>query len=201
MKCIVGLGNPGNRYRFSRHNIGFLALEILTEKIKAQPFEGNELYEISKAVIGENEVLLTQPQTYMNNSGTAVREIHQKYEIGFDDFMIVFDDFQLPYGTLRMRTKGSDGGHNGMASIIYHLQSDLISRLRIGVAGKSIPELHTHDAMADYVLARFEPDEEKLLPQLLHHATDAIISWTREGIVKTMSQYNKNFFNSGTSME
>lgn len=195
MKCIVGLGNPGNRYRFTRHNIGFLAVEMVAHKINAQPYEGNELYESAKGLIDDCEALIVMPQTYMNNSGAAVRELKQKYEIGFDDFLIVFDDFQLPFGTLRMRTKGSDGGHNGMASVIYHLQSDLIPRLRIGVAGESIPEQHTHDAMADYVLARFEPHEEKLLPQLLQHSTDAIVSWTNEGIVKSMSHYNKNFFN------
>ncbi len=167
---------------------------MLSEKIKAHHFEGNELYESSKGLIGETEVVLVMPQTYMNNSGTAVRELHQKYEIGYDDFMIVYDDFQLPYGTLRMRAKGSDGGHNGMASVIYHLQSDLIPRLRLGVAGSSIPESHTHDAMAEYVLRRFEHDEEKLLPQILHHAIDSLISWANEGIAKTMSVYNKNFF-------
>ena len=167
---------------------------MLSDRIKARHFEGNELYECSKALIVETEVLLVMPQTYMNNSGTAVLELHQKYEIGYDDFMIVYDDFQLPYGTLRMRAKGSDGGHNGMASVIYDLQSDLIPRLRLGVAGSSIPESHTHDAMAEYVLRRFEQDEEKLLPQILHHAADALIGWTYEGIARTMSVYNKNFF-------
>lgn len=199
MRCIVGLGNPGNRYRFTRHNIGFLAVELLMEKINAQHFEGNELYECSKGQIGEHEVLIMMPQTYMNNSGVAVRELHQKYNIGFDDFMILLDDFQLPFGTLRMRAKGSEGGHNGMASIIYHLQSDLIPRLRLGVAGTTIPNEHTHESMADYVLTRFEPNEEKLLPQLLQHTTDAICSWVNDGIAKTMSLYNKNFFNPDTT--
>lgn len=169
-------------------------MEMLSDRIKAEPFEGNELYESSKGSIAGEDVLIVQPQTYMNNSGAAVRELHQKYNIGFDDFMIVYDDFQLPYGALRMRAKGSNGGHNGMASVIYHLQSDLIPRLRIGVAGKSIPDQHTHDAMADYVLARFERDEEELLPQLLQHAADALINWMDEGIAKTMSVYNRNFF-------
>lgn len=194
MKCIVGLGNPGIQHRFTRHNIGFLAVESLIEKINARPFEGNEFYECSKGSSGDSDVLLMMPQTYMNNSGIAVREACSKYGIDFDNVLIVFDDFQLPFGTLRMRAKGSDGGHNGMASVVYHLQSDLIPRLRIGVAGPSIPERHTHDAMAEYVLASFEPAEEKLLPQLLHQTDDACISWMNEGIVKTMSIFNKNFF-------
>lgn len=172
---------------------------MVSEKIKAQPYEGNDLYECSKGSIGVDDVLFVQPQTYMNNSGAAVRELSQKFEIGFNDFLIVFDDFQLPYGTLRMRAKGSDGGHNGMSSVIYHLQSDVIPRLRVGVAGKTIPEHHTHDAMAEYVLKRFDPDEEKLLPQLLQHTTDALMSWMNDGIAKTMSVYNKNFFTPGSS--
>ena len=193
MKCIIGLGNPGNRYRFTRHNIGFLAAEAFIEKMNAQHAEGNQLYESYVWTAGENEVLIVMPQTYMNNSGFAVRELHQRYQLGFDDFLIISDDFQLPFGTLRMRARGSDGGHNGLASVIYHLQSDLVPRLRFGVAGKTIPENHSHDNMAEYVLTRFDADEEKFLPQLLQYSAEAIQSWVTDGIAKTMSLYNKNF--------
>lgn len=196
MKCIVGLGNPGSRYKHTRHNIGFLATEFLISKLNAKHFESNELYECYQNSSGEIQLLLLMPQTYMNNSGAAVREILQKYDILFNDFLIVFDDFQLPFGTLRMRVKGSDGGHNGMASVIYHLQSDLVPRLRIGVGGKTIPVDHTHDSMADYVLSPFDAEEEKLLPRLLQHLHDSCLSWNDLGIQKTMSQYNRNFFSS-----
>lgn len=196
MKCIVGLGNPGNRYRFTRHNIGFRAAETFIEKVNAKHVEGNQLFEGYQAAVNGSEVLIVMPQTYMNNSGVAVREIHQRYEIGFDNFLVLSDDFQLPFGTLRLRAKGSDGGHNGLASIIYHLQTDLIPRLRFGVGGKSMPQRHTHESMADYVLTRFDPDEEKFLPQLLQHSANAIQSWITAGIAKTMSLYNKNFFTS-----
>jgi len=194
VKCIVGLGNPGNRYRFTRHNIGFLAAEAFIETMNAKHSEGNQLYECYVWTAEEHEVVIAMPQTYMNNSGFAVRELQQRYQISFDDFLIMSDDFQLPFGTLRMRTKGSDGGHNGLASIIYHMQSDMIPRLRFGVAGKTIPENHSHDTMADYVLSRFDAEEEKFLPQLLQHSTRAIQSWVKEGIAKTMSLYNKKFF-------
>ena len=159
----------------------------------AKHAEGNQLFESYLCAIDEQEALIVMPQTYMNNSGFAVRELYQHYQLGFDDFLIISDDFQLPFGTLRMRAKGSDGGHNGLASVIYHLQSDLVPRLRFGVAGKTIPENHSHDNMADYVLTRFDAHEEKFLPQLLQYSTEAIQSWIGDGISKTMSLYNKNF--------
>ncbi|MDD8017901.1 MAG: aminoacyl-tRNA hydrolase [Bacteroidota bacterium] len=195
MKCIVGLGNPGNRYRHTRHNIGFRAAEVLIEKFKAQHSYGNELYECYKANIDSTEVLIVMPQTYMNNSGFAVREFRLKHECSVDDLLIIYDDFQLPFGTLRMRTKGSDGGHNGLASIIYQLQSDMIPRMRAGVGGTTFPEHHTHELMAEYVLTNFDALEEKFLPQLLLLISDACKSWIEAGLPKTMNLYNRNFFN------
>ena len=199
MKCIVGLGNPGNRYRFTRHNIGFRVIEFLIDKFKAQHFDSTALFECYQAPLSEDSLLFVMPQTYMNNSGTAVREIHQKYNLTIADFLIVYDDFQLPFGTLRLRPKGSDGGHNGLSSIIYNLENDLIPRLRIGVGGKTVPIERTHELMADYVLSRFDIEEEKLLPQLLNHAHNACTSWVETGIQKTMNHYNRNFFTSANA--
>jgi PTH1 family peptidyl-tRNA hydrolase len=196
VKCIVGLGNPGNRYRFTRHNIGFLAIEFLIDKFKAKHFKSNSLYECYQISLAEDLLLLVMPQTYMNNSGIAVREIHQQYNLTTADLLILYDDFQIPFGTLRLRPKGSDGGHNGLASIIYHLENDLLPRLRIGVGGKTLPNEHSQESMADYVLSRFDTDEEKLLPHLLNYTHDACISWVEAGIQKTMNQYNRNFFTS-----
>lgn len=199
MKCIVGLGNPGSRYRFTRHNIGFLTMEFLIGKLGARHFESTELYECYHTLVGDTPLLLLMPQTYMNNSGEAVREIHQKHAVSFEDFLIMFDDFQLPFGTLRLRPKGSDGGHNGLASVIYQLQSDLVPRLRIGVGGTSLPGDHTHELMAEYVLSPFTVEEEKLLPRLFQHAHDACLSWIQTDIQKTMSHYNRNFFSSANA--
>jgi len=199
VKCIVGLGNPGSRYRDTRHNVGCLFIEFLITKFGAKFFESTESYECYQAVIEGSEILLLMPQSYMNNSGIAVREIHQKYSIALDEFLIVYDDFQLPFGTLRLRPKGSDGGHNGLASIIYHTQSDLLPRLRVGVGGATLPEHHTHEAMADYVLAHFDIEEKRLLPQLFLHIHDSCLSWLQSGIQKTMNLYNKNFFSSANA--
>lgn len=199
MKCIVGLGNPGNRYRNTRHNIGFRAIESLVSAFNAKHLESTHLYECYQSSIPEFNTLLVIPLTFMNNSGFAIKEIHTKYEIPIERFLVAFDDFQLPFGTLRTRPKGSDGGHNGLASAIYHLQSDLLPRLRIGIAGKSIPKEHTHETMADYVLSPFEKDEEKLIPELLRHIEETCKCWIQFDIQKTMSLYNKNFFNSANA--
>lgn len=196
MKCIVGLGNPGSRYKFTRHNVGFLAIEYLIGRFRARHNHSNELYECYDALVDGCNTILVMPQTYMNNSGMAVREILQRYEVAMEDLMVMYDDFQLPFGTIRTRPKGSDGGHNGLASIIYHVQSDLIPRLRIGVGGTTMPEHHTHEIMAEYVLTPFQEEEQKFLPQLLQYAGDACILWMTAGIQKTMSLYNKNFLRS-----
>jgi PTH1 family peptidyl-tRNA hydrolase len=155
---------------------------------------GSELLECSIASQDHGDLLLVLPVTFMNNSGAAVLEVLQRYDIRSEDLLIIVDDFQLPFGTLRMRSRGSDGGHNGLASVIDHLQSDLFPRLRIGVAGTTIPERHTHEAMADYVLGRFEDAEEKELPHVLAEVSKAVRSWCVDGIAKTMSKYNKNVF-------
>ena len=201
MKCIVGLGNPGSEYRLTRHNIGFRAVEAVAERLNALPRQGNESYSLYTAPTESGELLLVFPQTYMNNSGVAVLAVMERFGVNSDELLVAVDDFQLPLGMLRMRGKGSDGGHNGLASIIYYLNTDMFARLRIGVAGETMPEHHTHDAMADYVLDRFISAEENVLPQLIRHAADAARCWAEHGIAITMNQYNKNFFTSGDAPE
>ncbi len=196
VKCIVGLGNPGEQYRMTRHNVGFLAVEYMMDKLRARHLKGTDDYECYQASFNDIPLLFLLPQTYMNNSGIAVRDIMQEFNIVSDDILVIYDDFQLPYGTLRLRKHGSDGGHNGIASIIYQLQSDEIPRLRVGVGGTTLPGEHTHESMADYVLSPFTQEEQKLLPPLLGHLYDAGIMWSDKGIQRTMNMYNKNFFSS-----
>lgn len=196
MKCIVGLGNPGEQYRKTRHNAGFLAVEFLAERLRARHLEGTDEYECFQAAVNGETLLLLFPQTYMNGSGAAVQMMMQKYDVTTDELMIIYDDFQIPFGTLRIRPHGSDGGHNGIASIIEHLGSGEIPRLRFGVGGVTIPASHTHDAMADYVLAPFTAEEEKLLALLFGHVSDACLLWMNSGIQRSMNRYNKNFFSS-----
>jgi PTH1 family peptidyl-tRNA hydrolase len=199
VKCIVGLGNPGVRYRTTRHNIGFLVAESLIGSFPASVLERNHLFDAYMSSIAGQETAVMMPQTYMNDSGSAVLEFQQRYSVSTEDILIMFDDFQLPFGTLRMRSKGSGGGHNGLASIIDHLEIDLVPRLRIGVGGLTMPDHHTHESMADYVLSPFDAEEQKLLPRLYQHTRDACVSWVGSGIEKTMSQYNRNFFSSASA--
>ena len=194
MKCIIGLGNPGREYAHTRHNVGYRVIETLAaaQRIALRPGDGD--YYAGAATNDGDELLLVMPTTYMNNSGIAVGDVCRKYALAIDDLLVVFDDFQLPFGTLRLRPHGSDGGHNGMGSIIYHLETDIVARLRVGVAGATIPAAHTHETMAGYVLTDFEPDEERQLTTLLTAAADACLGWARDGVPKTMNGFNKNFF-------
>lgn len=196
MKCIVGLGNPGKQYRETRHNAGFLAIEYMIERFNAVHHEGTDEYECYRTSFCDTPLLFLMPQTYMNNSGIAVREVMQKYEVKSEDILVVYDDFQIPFGTLRLRPHGTDGGHNGIASVIYHLETDEIHRLRIGVGGTTLPKQHSHESMAEYVLSPFDREEMELLPALFGHLTDACAAWLLLGIQRSMSRYNKDFFSS-----
>ncbi len=194
MKCIIGLGNPGFDYASTRHNIGFRVIETLAAGAKIGLREGSGEYFSAVVPSDRGDILLALPTTYMNNSGVAVRELCETYGLSPGDLLVVFDDFQLPFGTLRIRPKGSDGGHNGLGSIMYHIETDILARLRVGVAGATIPEEHTHESMAAYVLTEFEPEEERQLPVLLQKAADACLCWARDGVPAAMNAFNKNFF-------
>ncbi len=199
MKCIVGLGNPGDQYRMTRHNVGFLSVEFMMEKFGARHSESTDEYECYESSAHDTSLLFLMPQTYMNNSGAAVREVMQRHEIALNDILIIYDDFQLPFGTLRIRQHGSDGGNNGLSSVIYQMESDQVPRLRVGVGGVTLPGEHTHESMAEYVLSPFTKEEQKLLPSLFGHLHNACILWSTKGIHLTMSQFNKNFFSSASA--
>lgn len=172
---VVGLGNPGSAYEGTRHNIGFRVLKALAEKL-----EGNFRPALSEAkgslaqVKGENQTLfLLMPLTYMNESGLAVRRCLDYFKIPFKHCLIVVDDADLPFGELRLREKGSSGGHNGLKSVAAHLASEEYARLRIGV-GKS-----ENEELADYVLARFTAEEEQELPKVVESALEKIDAWLK----------------------
>lgn len=194
MKCIVGLGNPGANYAPTRHNIGFRVIETIAAARRVLMMPGNGDYYSGIFRLDDDEVVVAVPTTYMNNSGSAVLDLCAHYALTAQDVLIVLDDFQIPFGTLRIRPSGSDGGHNGLGSVIYHLETEDIPRLRFGVAGATLPETHTHEAMASYVLRGFETEEEPQLPMLLEHAASACVTWARSGMIAAMNAYNKNFF-------
>ncbi|MFA5994909.1 MAG: aminoacyl-tRNA hydrolase [Patescibacteria group bacterium] len=159
MKLIVGLGNPGKQYEKTRHNIGFRVLDEICDNWTLQ--------KSCQALICKNDTIIyAKPQTFMNLSGLAVKKLWQFYKIEIKDILVVYDDKDLPFGKLRFRTKGSSGGHNGMNSIIAELGTSEFPRLRIGIAPTDSQTI-IHDT-ADYVLAKFSKEEEKLLPEIIN---------------------------------
>lgn len=187
MKLIVGIGNPGKQYIETRHNIGFQILDKFCNKynIKFKPAKSNFWY--LESILNTFHFFLVKPTTYVNNSGLIVKELIDKFEIPLKNLLVIYDDTNLEIGMLRIRKSGSDGGHNGIKSIIYHLENDKFNRMRIGV-GKPQDNLN----LADFVLSNFS-DKDKLI---LDSKTDFIIQLIEEFIIGGMSNlldyYSKN---------
>ena len=158
MYCIVGLGNPGLKYENTRHNAGFLTIDYLANKfgIDVKKSKFKSLY--GQGVISGQKVMLVKPQTYMNNSGEAVREIKNFYKFDMDKLIVIYDDIDIEFGTIRIRKKGSAGTHNGMKSIIYQIQDDKFPRIKIAVGKK--PE---YMDLANFVLSGFTEKEAEVI--------------------------------------
>lgn len=183
-RLIVGLGNPGEQYRESRHNLGFRVLDELARRRGL----GQRKLECNALVIVDRDVMLAWPQTYMNRSGYSVRCLLERHGFSTEDVLIVFDDTALPLGALRMRQQGSPGGHRGMESVIRNLRTDLVARLRLGVAPATGAD--DNSDLSDFVLSPFAKDETGQVDQMLKRAADASHSWLTEGAETTMSRYN-----------
>jgi PTH1 family peptidyl-tRNA hydrolase len=186
MKLIVGLGNPGRKYRETRHNVGFAVVEELAGRHSAT-FESapSEALLARVRALGDGGTLLVKPLTMMNASGFAVSEIARYFRIAFDDILVVADDVNLPLGRLRARPGGSAGGHNGFRSIIEQLGSPGFARLRIGI-GRGDPRRD----LADYVLGGFDADERPLVAEVVGRAADASELFVAEGIEPVMNRFN-----------
>lgn len=156
---VVGLGNPGKEYLYTRHNTGFLTLDYIAERLSVTVNRAKFNALTADAVIGGDRVLLIKPQTYMNESGVAVRQAADFYKIPTEHIIVISDDISLPVGMMRVRRSGSDGGQKGLRSIIAHLGSDKFPRLRIGVGEKPHPDY----PLADWVLSEFTKEEQKVL--------------------------------------
>ena len=183
MRIIVGLGNPGREYAATRHNIGFLVADELHRRCGSPGFRKRFKSEIAEGMLGGEKVVLVKPQTFMNLSGNAVREVVNWYHMPLNEVLVVLDDLDLPFGATRMRPSGSPGGHNGLASICEQVGSREVPRLRIGIGrGRSSASSH--------VLARFSADEEKEVPGLVETAADGVETWIRGGIVEAMNRIN-----------
>lgn len=185
MYMIVGLGNPGREYENTRHNAGFMVLDALEEKLNADISEKKHKGLCGKAVIGGQKVILLKPQTYMNSSGESVRAAADYYKIDPADILVVYDDISLAPGQLRIRAKGSAGGHNGIKSIIAHLGTQEFPRVRVGV-GEKPPRMD----LADYVLGHFSSEEKKLMTDAVKEAADAACEVISDGIDHAMNKHN-----------
>ncbi|MFA5946238.1 MAG: aminoacyl-tRNA hydrolase [Patescibacteria group bacterium] len=178
---LVGLGNPGNEYERTRHNTGYLVLEALAKKLNAS-FKGRDEFqaEVAEANIGEHKAILAKPWTYMNASGRSVQALAHFYKVKPDHVIVISDDVSLPLGTLRVRTEGSAGGHNGLKSIIVNLGTDAFPRVKIGVDAQ--PENVPLEA---WVLSRFSKDEMKILNEVIEQAVEVLQGMIKHGIKVT----------------
>jgi len=181
---IVGLGNIGSEYDRTRHNIGFDALNAMA-KDKELTFEEGRYGAMTKLKYKGRLLLLHKPSTYMNNSGKAVRYWANKENIPFENILIITDDLNLPFGTLRLKTKGSDGGHNGLKDIQAQLNTVQYPRLRFGIHSEQ-----KNPNTVDFVLGKWTNEEEKLLPERYNKIGDLILSFVTQGAQITMNQFN-----------
>lgn len=186
-RLIVGLGNPGGDYEYTRHNLGFLVVRRLAEKLKLK----YALSSLTNGVTAEGTfndqgICLLMPMTFMNKSGVAVRQVFEKKDFSPEDMLVVCDDFNLDFEQIRLRAKGSDGGHNGLSSVIEHLGSEEFARLRMGIdqppGGKDV---------VDYVLEEFTKKEKNRLDNFVDEGASCCLMWLREGIDAAMDQHNR----------
>jgi len=182
-RVVIGLGNPGRKYAGTRHNFGFLVVEELARRTAAPTSKQRMKAEVTETRFGGNRLVLAMPQTYMNESGTATREIMRWYKTPPEDVLIVVDDLDLPFGQIRLRPRGSAGGHNGLKSIFQQVGTQEIPRLRVGIGrggGHTI----------GHVLSRFSPEEQAVLPTVIDRAADGVELWLEKGIIEAMNVLN-----------
>ena len=184
---IAGLGNPGKKYHETRHNIGFMVVDFLADKFNKKFKKNVDTFRSAVFEYNGEEIILFKPKTYMNLSGIAVALGIRYYDIVLSNLLVICDDIDLKFGTIRIRAKGSDGGQKGLRSIISNLETKDFARLRIGVGD------HFQDA-AEYVLSPFSPEEKKDLPSIIQIAADATLSYILNGIELTMSRFNRTYF-------
>jgi PTH1 family peptidyl-tRNA hydrolase len=183
---VVGLGNPGKEYENTRHNVGFLVLDELAER-KNIPIQRLKYRALTNtASFGDTRALLMKPVTYMNLSGESVGEAARFFKLPPQQVLVISDDTDLPVGKLRLRRKGSAGGHNGLKSIINHLGNEQFPRIKIGVGSKPHPDYD----MAQWVLGRFSAQEQKTIKETIKRAADAVEVLLTQGMDAAMSQYN-----------
>ena len=189
MKIILGLGNPGRQYKETRHNIGFMVIDAFAGKLRTgfsdHPEEELGAW-VTESRAGAEPLVLVKPATFMNRSGLAGRRLMEKFQVPEENIMVVYDDADLPFGTIRIRPHGGAGGHRGVESLQTELGNISFPRIRLGILGVSRGETE----LADYVLSRFEQSEMELLPDLVTRTVGALETWVTDGTSAAMNRYN-----------
>ena len=186
MIVIVGLGNPGKKYEGTRHNVGFCSIDRLADKFGIEVSEEKHKALIGKGVINGNKVVLVKPQTFMNLSGESVREVVDYYKVDEkEELIVIYDDISFAPGRIRIRKKGSAGGHNGIKDIIRHLGHDVFMRIKVGVGEK--PKEYD---LADYVLGHFSQEDMKIMTQAYDMVCEAVCAMMEKGPDAAMNEFN-----------
>ena len=183
MKVVVGLGNPGARYQRTRHNVGFDVVDSLAAGPHAGRFQSRFQAQVAEVLEDGEKLLLVKPETFMNLSGRSVRQVMDFFQAAPTDLLVVCDDISLPLGKLRIRAKGTHGGHNGLRDIQNHLGGVEYARLRIGVDAP-------RDDAIGHVLGRFRPAERATIDDAVALAAQAVVFWARQGVEAAMNKYN-----------
>ncbi|MDB5083613.1 MAG: aminoacyl-tRNA hydrolase [Bacilli bacterium] len=187
MKLFIGLGNPGTQYAGTRHNIGFMAIDEIAARwdVDVRKSKFQALY--GEQVVNGEKVVLAKPMTFMNLSGQSVRQLVDWYKPSNEDLVIIFDDMDLPLGKLRLRVKGSSGGHNGIKSIIQHLNSEDFQRIKLGVGR---PDQERGQGVIGHVLSTFTKEEQSTVQQVVDKVSDAAAYILEYSFLRAMNQYN-----------
>ena len=183
---VVGLGNPDTKYLNTRHNAGFMAIDMISKEYNVQVNRIKFKSLCGNAIIGDKNCLLMKPTTYMNNSGQAVQEAMNFYKVPIENVIVIYDDISLEPSKLRIRRKGSDGGHNGIKSIIYLTGADTFPRIKFGVGKKPHPDYN----LADWVLSNFNPNELELMKTSCSNAVRCVELIVQNKIDEAMNKYN-----------
>jgi len=183
---VVGLGNPGERYRRSRHNVGFMTVDAIAARAGVRLGREEDESWVAEARMADEPVLLVKPLTFMNRSGAAVGRLVERHAAGARDVVVIVDDWALDLGRLRIRERGSHGGHNGLRSVMETLGTDEFPRVRCGIRTGQMPE----EDLADYVLAPFPPEDVLVVQEMVGTAADAVECLVREGVTPAMNRFN-----------
>ncbi|WP_163999931.1 aminoacyl-tRNA hydrolase [Pyxidicoccus caerfyrddinensis] len=189
MKLIVGLGNPGREYERHRHNIGFMVVEALLPRARAQLNQDKFAAKVGQGTLAGERVLFVEPQTFMNLSGRSVAEAARFYKVPVEDVLVIHDELDLPFGRLQLKAGGGSGGHNGLKSTVSSLGDEGFIRLRFGIGKPEGP--NARERVAGYVLSNFDDGERRQLEELIGRSVDMTETWIRDGLSVAMNRFNR----------